>query len=118
MTEKKKEEKLFPHVVTLDEPISVDGTSYSTITFRQPRGRDWRRWHKEGNEERRLMGFLSDIGQVPEAVIDELPFEAHAEVVNVARLFFAIYQPEKSGLLNFAASLPLSSDGQSGTVKS
>lgn len=101
----------FPLTITLTEPVKVEGKTVTAITFRAPKGRDWKRWGSEPDGPKRTMGLLADLSMTEEAVFDELVMEDHARCVGVAEAFFGRYQPEENGLLKLLLTSPSVSAG-------
>ena len=89
---------VFPRTLTLKSGVTVEGRSYSSLTFRMPKGRDWARWGNEPEGPARTHGLLADLAGVPGSVIQELDFPDHAEAVEIAESFFVQYQLGESGL--------------------
>lgn len=82
----------FPFTLTLATPVMVGGEEKTSITLRKPKARDWRTWSARTEEAERVNGLIAALSDWPPAAIDELDFDDHVKLVEVARDFFDEYR--------------------------
>lgn len=58
--------------VTLDVPVTINGKEVTSVTFRRPSGRDWRRTDEEKGEVGKAYRLAASISGLPMQVFDDM----------------------------------------------
>jgi hypothetical protein len=79
--------------VTLAKPITVGGSTYSKLPYREATGRDMRKAYNTPKYGDRILGLLVDVFELPDTFWDAVPAPVFMAAKEVVDNFFETAQP-------------------------
>jgi hypothetical protein len=79
--------------ITLKYPFTFDGTEYATLEMRRCKVKDRRLAAQKKTDEEKEITLISNLCDVPPAVIDELDSADYEQLQGVLRGFFGLDTP-------------------------